>query len=196
MKMTISLLQSFDWYKECPPDWKAKAKQDLVGQLKKQPFDNAAVKRGQDYEDLICQALLTGQPVDPELECLRGMRQQAWLKGVTIKGFTFRGKMDFDNESCIIDLKTTKKYSMRSYVSKKQHHIYCLSENKNLFSYKIALFPDETGLEHSKIHTIDLTLDLKKSELEMYAAVGEFENWLRAEGLWELYYDVFNGGVA
>jgi len=194
MKMTISLLQAYDWLKECPESWRPAAKKQIVDQLNKLPFDNAAVARGQAYEDLVCKALLTGQPVHPVLERLRGMRQQAWLQAYTIKDYTFRGKMDFDDDNCIIDLKTTKKFSMRSYTEKKQHLVYCLAEKKTAFTYLVAVFPDEKGLEPSVIQALDLTVDLKKAELSIYAAVGEFENWLKSEQLWDLYYDVFNGG--
>lgn len=196
MKMTISLLQAFDWYKECPPDWKAKAKQQIIGQLNKEPFTNVAVDRGQRYEDQVCQALMTGQPVHPELECLRNMRQQAWLQPVTIKGYTFRGKMDFDDESSITDLKSTKKYSMRSYCEKKQHLVYCLAEKKTVFNYKVAVFPNEDGLEPTTIHTISLIVDLAKAEETVGTALTQFENWLKEENLWDLYYDVYNGGQA
>ena len=196
MKMTISLLQAYDWYKECPPDWRDKAEQQIIGQLNKEPFDNTAVARGQAYEDEVCKALLTGGEVHPELECLRGMRQQAWLQAYTIKGYTFRGKMDFDNADKIVDLKTTGKYNMRSYIGKKQHKVYGLAENKTLFTYKVAVFNTPTGLTPTSIQTIDLTLDLKECEKEISTAVTEFEWWLKAKNLWDLYFNTYNGGVA
>lgn len=194
MKMTISLLQAYDWLLECPPDWKASAKKQIIGQLNKEPFDNVAVARGQAYEDKICQALLTGQPVAPELERLRGMRQQAWLQPYTLKGYTFRGKMDFDDDNCIIDLKTTKKFDMRAFAKKRQHLVYCLAEKKTNFTYLVAEFPDEDGLEPKRIQPMDLVVDLKAAELKIYEALGSFENWLREEQLWDVYFDVFNGG--
>lgn len=196
MKMTISLLQSYDWLKICPEYLKPKAKQQLIGMLKKEPFDNKATARGNAYEDLINQALRTNKEVPLELECLRGMRQQAWLQAYTIKGYTFRGRMDFDNAQEIVDLKTTKSFNVSSYYDKIQHLVYGLAEKKEKFTYKVAVFPDDVGLEPSKIETIPLTIDLKAAELKVYSAISEFENWLRRENLWDLYFDTFNGGIA
>jgi hypothetical protein len=194
MKMTISLLQSYDWLKICPDFLKSKAKQQIIGMLKKEPFDNKATARGNAYEDLINKALRNNQEVPPELECLRGMRQQGWIQPLTIKNFTFRGKMDYDNATGIWDLKTTKKFDVSSYYTKKQHLVYALAEKKPSFTYKVAIFPDDSGLEPSAIESIPLTIDLKQAELDIYEAIGEFENWLRKEDLWDLYFDIFNGG--
>jgi len=196
MKMTISLLQSYDWLKICPDFLKAKAKDQIIGMLKKEPFDNKAVARGNAYEDIINKALREGKPVPEELECLRGKRQQAWIKALTIKNYTFRGKLDYDDAECIWDLKTTKRFDVASYYDKKQHLVYCLAENKPKFVYKVAVFNNDTGLEPTAIETIPIDVDLKKAELDIYAAISEFENWLRRENLWDLYFDSFNGGNA
>lgn len=195
MKMTISLLQSYDWLKICPSYLKGKARQQLVDMLNKVPFDNTATKRGNDYEDLINKALRNDQPVPPELECLRGKRQQAWLKPYTIRGFTFRGKMDYDDPIEIWDLKTTKKFDVSSYYDKKQHLVYALAEGKTKFTYKVAVFSDEVSLTPTAIETIPITVDLRQAELDIYAAISEFENWLRREELFDLYFNVFNGGA-
>lgn len=196
MKMTISLLQSYDWLKICPDFLKARAKQQLIGMLNKEPFDNKATERGNKYEELINQALRNNQPVPAELECLRGMRQQGWINALTIDGFTFRGKMDFDNATEIVDLKTTKKFDVSSYYSKKQHLVYSLAENKPKFTYKVGIFPDDTGLVPTRFETIALTVDLEQARKEVSTAITEFANWLRRENLWDLYFTTFNGGVA
>lgn len=195
MKMTISLLQSYDWLKICPDFLKASAKKQLIGMLNKEPFDNKATERGNKYEEMINQALRNGAEVPEALEVLRGKRQQGWIQAYTIRGYTFRGKMDFDDAKEIWDLKTTKKFDVSSYYSKKQHLVYALAEKKEKFTYKVAIFPDDTGLIPSRIETIPMTVDLRQAELDIYAAVSEFENWLHSENLWDLYFDTFNGGV-
>lgn len=194
MKMTISLLQSYDWLKICPDFLKANAKKQLIGMLNKEPFDSKATERGNKYEDKICQDLRNGKEVDPALEVLRGKRQQGWIQALTIKGYTFRGKMDFDDANEIWDLKTTKRFDVASYYDKKQHLVYALAEKKEKFTYKVAVFPDDKGLIPSRIESIPLTVDLKKAELDIYAALSEFENWLYREGLWDLYFNSFNDG--
>jgi hypothetical protein len=195
MKMTISLLQSYDWLRECPETWKTSARQQIVDMLNKKPFTNAAVARGQSYEDKINKALLNNEPVPTELEYLRGMKQQSWLKPYTIKGYTFKGRMDYDNDLLIADLKTTKKLNVDSYFAKRQHKVYCLAEGKTAFNYEVAVFPDDTGTVPTLIKQIPIHLDLKQAELEIYDAVGNFENWLRYEELYDTYFDIFNGGV-
>lgn len=192
MKLTISLLQAYDWYNDCPPSWKKSAFQQMVDSLNKKPFSSKAMERGAIYEDKINNALLNGEEVAPELEHLRGLQQQGWLLPFTIAGVTFRGRMDyFDAGKKIYDLKTTKKLNIESYKKKWQHIVYMLAMGVKEFQYDIAVFDDETGLEPSKIVSIPITLQ-ENDWQRLAERIEEFKSFLKRHDLWGTYINVYN----
>lgn len=53
--ITSSLLDSFDWLKNCPKSWQKKAMDDFIGMLRREKRPTSPeCQRGIDFEDLVC----------------------------------------------------------------------------------------------------------------------------------------------
>lgn len=215
MKMTASLLQSYDWLKKCPPSYKASARQQIVDALYKKPFTNTAVERGQKFEDSID---INVPPA--EIDFIKHSLTQPWMTALDLECrvgvFTFRGRMDYqkknpahwptdittDNLSIqnwfnnkdplIADLKSTMKFSKSGYTDKRQHVIYGLAEDCPNFVYIVAVFDDEKSLIPSKYELIPIVMNLEAEKIELVKAVDEFTDWLVNEGLWNTFINVYN----
>ena len=215
MKMTASLLQGYDWYKQCPQSYKKAAFQQIVGMLNKEPFTNKAVERGQAYEDSI------DVNVPPKgLEFIQGSMIQPWMQAYHLEAktgiYTFRGRLDYykknpahwpmelvtenktmqkwfdEKAKLIIDLKTTSKFNKSSYVSKRQHIIYGLAENCPNFCYAVGVFDDAESLIPTRIELIPFIMNLKEEEKILMDSVNEFVDWMVNENLWNTFINVYN----
>lgn len=215
MKMTASLLQSYDWFKKCPPSYKSAARQQIVDALYKKPFNNTAVERGQKFEDSID---INFPP--EEIAFIKHSLEQPWMTALNLQckvgTFTFRGRMDyqkktpahwptelvtenpsiknwFENKSPLIaDLKSTMKFSKSGYTDKRQHVIYGLAENCPNFLYIVAVFDDDKGIVPSRYEFIPIVMNLEAEREELVKAVDEFIDWLVNEGLWNTFVNVYN----
>ncbi len=215
MKMTASLLQSYDWLKKCPPSYKASARQQIVDALYKKPFTNTAVERGQKFEDSID---INVPPA--EIDFIKHSLVQPWMTALELECrvgvFTFRGRMDYqkknpahwptdittDNPSInhwfnnkdplIADLKSTMKFNKSGYTDKRQHVIYGLAEDCPNFVYIVAVFDDEKSLIPSRYELIPIVMNLEAEKIELVKAVDEFTDWLVNEGLWNTFINVYN----
>ncbi len=159
-KMTASLLQAYDWYLEHPIQ---KSLDSIYDTLTKGFTGSPATVRGEKYESYVNQTLLEGKPFNLDIEAnalckLERCSQQDWMNSLTVSTkfgpFVFRGRLDFLSEDTIYDLKTTKKFREEDYHKKWQHTIYALAMNRKNFEYIVAVFPDDTGLTPTSIHTV------------------------------------------
>ena len=199
--ITSTLFNSIDWYKNCPPDRKEKALNDLTDTLARiwnKP--NESVKRGMDFEKLLYSVL----EMDKEEKmissnffrtiaraCKGGIFQKKIKKFIEIDGteYCLFGKVDVWFPDIIKDIKTTGNYKGRdSYLKGMQHKLYCYIEHIKRFEYIVAEF---TGLGGPivNVHTIPYEVENWNGlEEEIIKEVRKAMSFLREDTkLFDLY---------
>lgn len=202
MKMTASLLTAYDWYLNCPPNWKDRALEGLHANLTEGFTASPATIRGGKYEDKVNHMLKEGftlHSAEEPLNKVKGLPSQVWLKPLTIEtthgNFLFRGRMDYiDRKNSIIyDLKTTKSVvSSSKYLDGKQHLIYCLAEQIDNFEYIVARFEDDEGMEPTEVVCIPTTVDLGEAQTRLVQSVDSLCSFLKEFQMWDDYFKIFN----
>jgi hypothetical protein len=187
--ITPSLLNSFNWYNNCPPGWKEKALHDLRGYLNRVPFDpNDAMKLGEEYERQV-QKLSFGGYVDDPMPTAKKMADrvaggvwQVKIKGyITINNqrYILYGRIDVLKKGEILDIKTTQEYKGEDkYLQTTQHLIYLYNAHASKwlhdkFLYLVSDFKD--------IHEIEFKVeDWDLLNVEVHRRVSEFIMFLDA----------------
>lgn len=162
--ITTSLQSSIDWYKICPPSWKARALTSLkntLGRVWDEP--NEFAKLGIKFEKCLYEAIRSTKNSGSEKFQAIVKRYKAYEFyeiQKTIKRFITLGKIEY----CLYgkldiycgefneDIKTTSKlmddYS-KKYLKTFQHHLYCYITEIPLFKYFIVAFNENTQQIHS-----------------------------------------------
>jgi hypothetical protein len=146
--ITPSILNSFEWLRNCPPSWSAKALKDAKSALLRRFTSTKATQQGIRFENEIYSALTNDAMaesndliVDKFLEvCRAGDFQAKYTKDVIVDGVTYTlyGKLDVDLPKVVLDLKTTKNYKQGKYLATPQHLIYCFLTGKKEFEYHVC----------------------------------------------------------
>lgn len=213
--VTPSLLDSLDFFLDCPGSWKESAEQGLHDTLFRAPWKpTPEVQQGINFENKVYELLRTSQFVEDfvarvNLEIPNRLPAETWpfvyttakkatiqqvtKKVLTIKDqeFLLYGKMDLRLPSKIIDLKTTGNYKgPDKYLKKTQHLAYCLSENCESFEYWV--FEMREGRPHS-FNAIDASVDLVSAKLLLEDAIKGLVEFLETREEWkEAYLTKFN----
>lgn len=197
--ITTSILDSFEWFNNCPPSWKDKAHKDILSSLRREPWKpHKSAKRGMEFEDMVyAHARLKkstgGSRHFQEVvnKCRGGKFQQVLKKNIKVNGnnVVLYGKVDVLFEDRILDIKTTENYRGASkYLNGWQHLLYLYMSGLQDFSYLVVLFEEYPSLlivdkYETPFHTdnpIDLLEDIEHGIMDLH-------DWIDSEGLWHDY---------
>ena len=207
--ITSSLLDSIDWYRQCPDSWKEKAYKDLSDKLNRiyGPM-NPEVQRGIDFEAKVCSLLDAPESTfmevfkshDPGVRqfwtLCHGGRFQSTLKSyITIDGtqYTLYGKSDILFPDRIVDIKTTANYKgPANYRGKTQHLVYIVASKIPTFTYLIAEFND-VQQRCIGVYNVDASMSVEDATRALIPRISESLDILRDDGdLWTAYKTQFN----
>lgn len=205
--ITQSLVGSVDWYTNCPPDWREKARADLVNQLSRASFEGeppTVIRRGYLFEDAVRDHVIRESVKASEhflwfLEQCRGAVFQKKVKRyVEIDGveYCLYGRIDAWFVNVIKDIKTTGRYGGRDkYLNSFQHKLYCYIERIPSFVYLIAEFDGPQSMGPVIAHyAVDYQAPpLEELEREVITKVKEVVDFLKSdEELYTLYTTSFS----
>lgn len=222
MRVTASIIDAYEWFIKCPPNWKQKAYGDLLDKLnrKKTPTPPACA-RGQAFESVVNALVLepTFNPVFLEdtigtvlpdhtenlfqqlYDELTGTTQQECMKAsMNVMGvdFEFFGYADYiRHESRVIyDLKTTGAAVVNpgKYRSRVQHLIYMYATKYPVFKYVVAGFNEDVSLLPTSVTNVDIEMSAEVVEASLYQRLEEFYMFLQKSGLIEVFETVYNKG--
>ena len=202
--ITPTLLNSYDWYTNCPESWKDKAYNDLkntLGRIWSEP--NEAVKKGMDFEKQVYKhanknldQLKASNQFKLVCSLVRGGDYQAKSKKI-IKvddiDFCLYGKLDVKFTDKIQDIKTTSNYrGEKKYLSTWQHIFYCFNEMIKKFEYIVVEFTSTYSIRD--VHIINFECDdFNLLENQIKAHIKKFGDFLAEnKELETLYYEKFN----
>lgn len=207
--ITSSILDSYDWYIKCPPNFKQSALQQIVDALNRKPWDpTPAILRGMAFEKKVCHELddcskeefmsrfegHSEKVVEFWLKC-RGGRQQAKVsKTINIDGIDYYlyGKRDIAFADKTIDIKTTGDYKGPiNYITKNQHPMYIMCTGIEAFEYIIAEYDDVKGV-CADVFNIDASMPVADAEEKIITKIREFITFLQTdEDLFKSYNTIF-----
>lgn len=166
--ITSSLLDSFDWLKNCPKSWQKKAMDDFIGMLRREKRPTSPeCQRGIDFEDLVCRSGLSyndfvshitkmyeekglnGEKLNKAVEvtskiynlCISGEQQKKLMKDIVVDGKEYHlfGYADIVLPNVIYDIKTTTHFKGdEAYLKRSQHRIYSICTEIEYFDYLVA----------------------------------------------------------
>ncbi len=161
--ITTSLQGSINWYKICPPSWKARAYKDLKNMLERVWGEPAeAAKLGIEFEKYLYRAIelsasrdcsgskkfqeIVNRYKDKDLEIQKKIKRFITLDDIEYCLYgklDIYGKRDAYTDNFIEDIKTTSKlmdnYSSK-YLKNFQHHLYCYITEVPVFKYFVVVF--------------------------------------------------------
>lgn len=198
--VTSSLLDSVQWLKTCPPNWKEQAHIDLISTLERRPWDpNVWCKRGIEFENMLdCYCGENELLLSMKRRIENGLSQQKKSKKIDINGneIVIYGRSDYLFPKKIIDVKTTYKTKSKTkpqyYKERNQHKVYSYLWDINSFEYLIAhLGEDKDNLIPFQVSSININVEF--DEDDMIKTVSEFIKDLQSIDLYDLYVNVYNG---
>ena len=196
--ITPSILDSYDWYINCPPNFKTAAFQQISDSLNRKPWDpTPAILRGMAFEKMVCQNLDDISRIDfltkfeghsPNVgkfwDKCRGGRQQAKVaKTINVDGVDYYlyGKRDIAFSDKTIDIKTTGDFKgPKSYLTKNQHALYIACTDIEPFEYLIAEYDDVKGI-CAEVYEVDATMDRELAMTKVVAKIQEFIAFLTTD---------------
>ena len=211
--ITPTLMDSHDWLLKCPQSWKEKAYNDLSNTLNRAKWEpNEAVKQGIKFEKIVYK--YANHPDRERLLSLMGASKyfisvcnqltgyyfhQKGKKIVTIDGveYCIYGRYDAIRKAeKIIDLKTTKKFTKKNYLSKWQHRFYTYVEKIKHFEYIVAEWNDVENNDYSikEIHNVKYEAEnFEEIEKELFNKIEVFISFINEdENLKDAYYNKYN----
>lgn len=217
LKISPTLLDSLDWYKDCPQSWKQRAYDDIVAKIRRAPFvETDAIRKGKDFEDTVervAKSVVAGGEYKGSqhfqsvvAKCVGGI-WQTWQRGTVFLGNDYPmvqsvGKLDVlfpvghpdHAEGHIVDLKTTASYrGAEKYEKGWQHKFYCHWMKIPTFDYIVAEW--ESGEPDCKdikdIHVVPCTVDLDLVASSLSDGIRGFFAFLRTHDLWDDYVYVY-----
>ena len=219
--LTATLLDSYQWYLDCPPSWKEKATLELMSKIRRTDVfkPSPEIARGMAFEDKVCHALDKDKPVflaewpDEERsmlsmfydKCKGGEQQRKTARDITVDGMTFYlfGYIDIAFPGIKnIDIKTTSSYKgPDKYLKRHQHLVYMYNERTYLFEYLVAQFnefKDANGqlissrLAH--VHNVSIMSSEEEVEKRLRGKITNFKRFLEKERLMDDYLQLFCRG--
>jgi len=203
--ITSSILDSYDWYINCPPNFKANALKQISDNLNRVAWDpSKAIIRGMEFEKKVCENLDDISKEDFMLkfeghckdmvkfwELCRGGRQQAKVsKNITVDGVEYYlyGKRDIAFADKTIDIKTTGDYKGPTYyLTKNQHPMYVACSEIETFTYLVAEY-DDVKEKCVGVFPIDASLVVEDATERITKKIREFIGFLKTDDeLFEAY---------
>lgn len=217
--VTSSILDSFAWLSNCPPNWKEKALEEFNNSLKRiyTPL-SPAVKRGMDFEDRICRDLYVSRDIFEKKHgmvtmefydlCKGGTQQAVLKKTITVddQPYVLYGKADIFFPEIIYDIKTTGRFKgFQAYTERAQHLMYQTASGIPAFKYLVAVgsdkqVPVERGgksfMEEQwcvdSVIPIDVTMDPKEAQERLEDRIRVFIKFIAADkGMLADYVNIF-----
>lgn len=198
--ITSSILDALHWIKICPPSWKKKARLDLISTLRREEYiETPETRRGIDFENLvedICHGRSTEKLIPPvTMSVVRtcdGGAFQAKVKTIkNIGGYNvvLYSKVDVLFTHKIVDIKTTGSWRGRQkYLDGWQHVLYTYVTGVKNFLYKVVVFDKDRPVVGYEVE-----YEAKPNAEEVIEqGVLELFDWLKAEGLWEDYKNIYS----
>lgn len=205
--ITPTLLDAYEFATSAPPKWKVRAEAGFLSKLRREKVDYPVwVKKGRAFEDTVYR-VCNAHPNNPVTQgselfqkvcnkCQGGVFQKKLKKPVSIEGqkVFFFGYADVIHPSTIIDIKTTLTYKgPEKYLNGHQHLMYTYLAELPNFEYLIAQWKDEYSNTLQAVYEITYKApDLEKLEKTIEEKVKNFFNYLRENGLWDDYYQIFS----
>lgn len=197
--ITTSILDSYRWYKICPPNWRDRAYKSLVSSIRREGYKpHKTAARGIEFEKAVYRKAGGGSELFNEIvgKCSGGRPQQVTKKTIQVQGrdVLLYGKIDVLFPHKIVDIKTTENYrGDDKYLGGWQHKIYLLCTGLNQFEYLVALFePFPSNRMITYYETPYINDDHKALKEEVIEGIEEFFEWLKVEGLFYDYETIFS----
>ena len=207
MKLSISptLLNSFDWYKRAPENWKGKAFDEIRDTIRRERKGMpVSAQRGVDFEELVYYHCDNVPPENVNgsehfrevVEHCRGGQYQTWtsyyfdFEGNEVRAY---GKIDCLLPDKVIDIKTTQKFKgVSQYINGWQPAVYLLGTEKPVFEFVVAEWatPDPDDRTIKKIHYVEVPYGNNLEE-RLIGKYGEFVDWLKTVNLYDDYVYTF-----
>lgn len=191
LKITASLLNSWNYIWESEEEWQEKSYQDFLNTLHRVKTETTpAMQRGIEFE-----AMCVAGEVPPISNIIRGGQFQVYAEKVyEIDGQQFKllGYIDVIKAGKIYDIKRNTKYEYGKYESSYQHWCYlALIENAYEFTYLIgAGYSNQPYDDKVEIHEETYFND-GQADLRVIKAIQQFVSWLKAQGLYDVYVNNF-----
>jgi hypothetical protein len=183
LKVTASLLNSWNYLFYVDPQYYQKSYQDFVNTLHKiKTPQTPAMLNGINFE----QDCYDGKVrfISPLIE--NGAFQVFAKKELEVDDETVLvlGYLDVLKEGVIYDIKRTSSYEMQKYYNSFQHHVYFfLIDEAEIFEYLIAAGYKDYDIFIERYHKTDM--------IAMKDIVQSFFKWLKANDLWNVYVENF-----
>jgi hypothetical protein len=196
--VTTSLLDSVDWFLDCPASWRDKAYKSIVATIRREPYTPMPhAQRGIDFENAVY-AMKNGSEVFNKIVayCKGGNTQSKIKTTMEIGQHTVLlfGKIDVDFKDKIVDIKTLENAArVNKYLDKWQHIVYLYITNKPLFEYLVVLF--EKFPSNKIINYQVLTYNNPGQELlasKLSSGIENLFDFLRDENLFYDYETTFS----
>jgi len=195
--ITTSILDSYAWYRKCPPNWRKNAYSSLVSTIRREKYTpHKTAQRGIDFEDAIYRSAVGSAGAGSEKfnhvveKVKRGRYQVTLKKNIEVEGrnILLFGKADVVFKNRIVDIKTTENYrGDDKYLSGWQHKLYLLMSELYDFKYLVTLFDKFPSNTIIGTYEVDYYNTNHQELLEdVKAGIWDFYEWLMSE---ELFYD-------
>lgn len=188
LKITASLLNSWNYLWQVDEEYQENAMQDLVNYLHRiKTPTNEAMQRGIDFEAL---AIMGQVPIISDL-IKDGQFQVYAEKTYMIDGLEFKllGYLDVLKAGVIYDIKRNTKYEFPKYEESYQHWCYfALVPEAYEFRYLVgAGYTPEAYNDTVTIHTSEVYHNDGQADFRIITAIRQFISWLKVQGLYDVY---------
>ena len=204
MKLIVgpTLLNSFDWCKECPPSWSEKALEDLTNTIKRKPFvATPEAEKGIEFETILQRICERGaHPAQGSgnflkiVEACKGGMWQVWrdyffsYENMPVRCFN---KIDVLMRDRIIDIKTTGKYKGPAQYAKGWQPITMfLATDKPLFEFIIAEWESKDSKRIGAVHNV-FVHKTGEEHARLLQQFGEFMEFLKTKNLYDAYLTIY-----
>ena len=199
LAITPTLLNSFDWYNNCPPDWKQKAYDDIEATIRRWPKEfGPEAKKGAEFENAV-QKIAEAGTVDTVksseefkevVRRCQGGKFQQWCDFYFQSGSNkvrAYGKIDVQFPNLIIDIKTTKRFKgAHSYTKGWQPTVYMLATGVETFEFVIAEWLAANSMKIATVHYATVKAE-DGMEQSLIAHYEKFVGFLEKNKLYEAY---------
>jgi hypothetical protein len=211
--ITPTLLDAYEFAKNAPPSWKARAMNGFISKIRREKVDYPAwVGKGIAFEDTVYRVCRHTQPstFNPKPlvtqgsklfkivanACINGDFQRVFKKTLVIDGTPtlFYCKTDVFFPVKIIDIKTTLNWrGDEKYLNGWQHKLYTWAAGVPDFEYIVAVWEEEHSDKINDVKTITYHADnLEDTEKEIIAGTKEMLAFIHEQGLYEDYFFTFS----
>ena len=215
LKISPTLLDALDWWKNAPPSWKQKAYDDIVNKIQRKPFvSTPAIEMGSKFERTVQRAcemkeqfkeITTGSQLFHTVvdKCVGGLWQQWARANIELEDYGVvesYGKLDVHWPATslarpgghIIDLKTTANYrGKEKYEKGWQQQFYCHFTGIKTFDYLVAEWADAEAGTIKDVHEIKCVVDLAEAEQRVHDGIRGFFAFLKTQKLWDDYLYIY-----